>query len=167
MHYKKLWKILQELGIPDHLICLLRNLCSGQEARVRTRYETMDWFQIGKGLCQGCQPLYLTYMQSTSCKMPDWMKHKLELRLKGEKSITSDMQMTPPYRKWKITEEPRDESRRGEWEKLAKNSMFKKLRSWHLLPSLYTNRWGNNGKSQRLYILGLQNHCRWWLQPCN
>ena len=52
--HNKLWKILQEMGIPDHLTCLLRNLCAGQEATVRTGHGTMDWFQIGKGLCQGC-----------------------------------------------------------------------------------------------------------------
>ena len=48
------WKILQEMGIPEHLTCLLRNLYAGQEATVRTRHGTMDWFQIGKGVCQGC-----------------------------------------------------------------------------------------------------------------
>ena len=48
------WKILQEMGIPDHLTCLLRNLYAGQEARVRTGHGTTDWFQIGKGVCQGC-----------------------------------------------------------------------------------------------------------------
>ena len=51
---KKLWKILQEMGIPDHLTCLLRNLYAGQEATVRTAHETTDCFQIGKGICQGC-----------------------------------------------------------------------------------------------------------------
>ena len=50
----KLWKILKEMGIPDHLICLLRNLYAGQEATVRTGHGTTDWFQIGKGVCQGC-----------------------------------------------------------------------------------------------------------------
>ena len=54
MDHNKLWKILKEMGIPDHLTCLLRNLYSGQEARVRTGHETTDWFQIGKGVCQGC-----------------------------------------------------------------------------------------------------------------
>ena len=49
-----LWKILKEMGIPDHLICLLRNLYAAQEATVRTRHGTIDWFQIGKGVCQGC-----------------------------------------------------------------------------------------------------------------
>ena len=52
--HNKLWKILQEIGIPDHLICLLRNLYAGHEATVRTRHETVDWFQIGKGVRQGC-----------------------------------------------------------------------------------------------------------------
>ena len=52
--HNKLWKILKEMGIPDHLICLLRNLYGGQEATVRTGYGTTDWFQIGKGVCQGC-----------------------------------------------------------------------------------------------------------------
>ena len=51
---KKLWKILKQMGIPDHLTCLLRNLYAGQEATVRTGYGTTDWFQIGKGVCQGC-----------------------------------------------------------------------------------------------------------------
>ena len=50
----KLWEILQEMGIPDHLTCLLRNLCAGQEATVRTGHGTTDWFQIGKGVHQGC-----------------------------------------------------------------------------------------------------------------
>ena len=62
-----------------------------------------------------CHPAYLTYMQSTSCKMPGWMKHKLESRSLGEISITSDMQMTPPYgRKQTGTKEPLDEGERRE-----------------------------------------------------
>ena len=52
--HNKLWKILQEMGIPDHLTCLLRNLYASHKATVRTRYGTTNWFQIGKGLCQGC-----------------------------------------------------------------------------------------------------------------
>ena len=96
--HNKLWKILKEMGIPDHLTCLLRNLYAGQEATVRTGHGKTDYFQIGKGVRQGCMfhPAYLTYMQSTSCKIPDWLKHKLESRLPGEISIISDMQMTLP-----------------------------------------------------------------------
>ena len=65
--HNKLWKILQEIGIPDHLICLLRNQYAGQEATVRTGHGT-DWFQIGTGVY--CHPAYLTYVQSTSSEMP-------------------------------------------------------------------------------------------------
>ena len=54
MNHNELWKILKEVGIPYHLICLLRNMCASQEATVRTRHGTMDWFKIGKGVCQGC-----------------------------------------------------------------------------------------------------------------
>ena len=62
------WKILKEMRIPDHLTCLLRTLYAGQEATVRTGHGTTDWFQIGKGVRQGCHchPAYLTFMQSTS-----------------------------------------------------------------------------------------------------
>ena len=77
--HNKSWKILKQIGISDNFTCLLRNLYAGQEATVRTRYGTIDWFQIGKEVCQGCiqSPAYLTYMQSTSCEMPGWMKLKL------------------------------------------------------------------------------------------
>ena len=66
--HNKLWKILKEMGIPDHLTCLLRNLYAYQEAAVRTGHGTSDWFQIGKGVRQGCycHPAYLTYRNSTS-----------------------------------------------------------------------------------------------------
>ena len=96
--HNKLWTILKEMGIPDHLICLLRNLYAGQEPTVRTGHGTTDWFQIGKGVRQGCilSPCYLSYMQSTSRETLGWMKHKLKSRLLGEISITSDMQMIPP-----------------------------------------------------------------------
>ena len=66
--HNKLWKILKEMGIPDHLTCLLRNLYAGQQATIRTGHGTTDWFQIGKGVRQGCilSPYLLTYIQSTS-----------------------------------------------------------------------------------------------------
>ena len=94
--HNELWKILKGMGIQDHLICLLRNLHAGQEVTLRSRHGTMDWFQIGKGVCQECllSPclfnLYAEYIMRNAR-----LKHKLESRLQGEISITSDMQMTP------------------------------------------------------------------------
>ena len=74
------WKILQELGIPDHLTCLLRNLYAGQEATVRTDIEQQNGSKLGKEDVNVvyCHPAYLTSMQSASCEMSGWMKHKLE-----------------------------------------------------------------------------------------
>ena len=95
--HNKLWKILKEMGIPDHLSCLLRNLYAGQEATVRTGHGTTGWLQIGKGVHQGCilSPCLFNFYAEYITKN-DWRKHKLESRLLGEISITSDMQMTPP-----------------------------------------------------------------------
>ena len=87
------------MGIPDHLTCLLRNLYTGQEAIVKTGHGTTDWFQTGKGLCQGyvlslCLfNLYAEYIMRNA----GLEEAQLESRLLGEISITSDMQMTPPY----------------------------------------------------------------------
>ena len=92
--HNKMQEILQGMGISDHFTCLLRNLLNaGQEATMRT-----GWFKTGKGVHQGCNchHAYLTSVQSTSCEMLGWMKHKLESRLPEEIAITSDTQMTPP-----------------------------------------------------------------------
>ena len=100
MDHNKLWKILKEMGIPDHLTCLLRNLYAGQEATVRTGHGTTDWFQIGKGVCQGCilSPCLFNFYAEYIMRNARLVKHKLESRLLGEISITSDMEMTPPLR---------------------------------------------------------------------
>ena len=96
--HNKLWKILQVMGIPDHLTCLLRNLYAGQETTVRNRHGTTDWFQIGKGVHQGCTlslclfNLYAEYIMRNA----GLEETKLESRLPGEISITSDIQMTSP-----------------------------------------------------------------------
>ena len=103
------------MEIPDHLTCLLRNLYVSQEVTVRTRHGIMDWFKIGKGICQDCTlspclfNLYAGYiMQNIGLD-----KSQAAIKLAGEISITSDMQMTPPLcRKQRGTKEPLDE--RGE-----------------------------------------------------
>ena len=94
----KLWKTPTEMGIPDHLTCLLRNLYAGQEATVRTGHGTTDWFQIGKGVHQVCilSPCLFNLYAEYIMRKLGWRKHKLESRLTGEKSITSDIQMKPP-----------------------------------------------------------------------
>ena len=91
------WKILKEMGIPDHLTCFLRNLYAGQEAIVKNGHETIDWFHIGKGVRQGCilSPCLFNFYAEYIMRNAG-LEDKLESRLPGEISITSDMQMTPP-----------------------------------------------------------------------
>ena len=94
--HNKLWKILKQMEIPDHLTCLLRNLYAGQEATVRTGNGT-DWFQIGKGVRQGCilSPCLFKLYAEYILRNAGLDEAQLESRLLGEISITSDMQMTP------------------------------------------------------------------------
>ena len=96
--HNKLWKILKVMGIPDHLTYLLRNQYAGQEATVRTGHGTTDWFQIGKGVCQHCilLPCLFNFYAEYIVRNAGLVEHKLESRLPGEISITSDMQMIPP-----------------------------------------------------------------------
>ena len=90
------WNILQEMGIPDHLICLLRKLYAGQEATVRTGHVTTD-SKLGKEYVKAvyCHSVYLTCTQNISYEMLGWMTHKLESRLLGGISTTLDIQMIP------------------------------------------------------------------------
>ena len=98
--HNKLWKILKEMGIPDHLTCLLRNLYAGQ-ATVRTGHGTTDWFQIGKRVRQGCilSPCLFNFYAEYIMRNTRLDETQLESRLLEEIPITSDMQMTPSL--WK------------------------------------------------------------------
>ena len=91
------WKILQEMGIPDHFTCLLRNLQVKQQ-QLELDMEQQTGSKLGKEYVKAVyfHTAYLTYMQNISCEMLGWMKHKLESILLGEISIISDIQMTPP-----------------------------------------------------------------------
>ena len=116
MDHNKLWKILQEMGIPDHLTCLLRNLYAVEATvRIGHGHGTADWFQIGKGVRQGCisSPCLFNLYTEYILRNTGLEEHKLESRLPGEISITLDMQSHYPYGgKQRGTEEPHDESER-------------------------------------------------------
>ena len=90
--HNKLWKILQEIVIADHLTCLLRNLMQVKKQQLELDMEQQTGSKLGKEYVKAvcCHLAYLTSMQSTSCEMPGWMKHKLESRFLGGISITSD-----------------------------------------------------------------------------
>ena len=96
--HSKLWKILKKMGIPDHLTCLLKTCMQVKKQQLELYMEQRIGSKLGKEYIKAVfrHPAYLTSIQSTSCKMPGWMRHKLESRLPEEISITSDMQMIPP-----------------------------------------------------------------------
>ena len=108
-------------------------------------------------------PAYLSYMRSISCEMPGWMKHKLESRLPGEISITSDMRMIPPLYKAESQEELKSllMKVKEESEKVGLKLNIQKTKIIASSPIISWHRWGNNGNSDRLYFWGLQNNCRW------
>ena len=96
--HKKLWKILKQMGTPDHLTHLLRNLYAGQEATVRTRYGTMDWFKIAKGVCQVCilSPCLFKLYAEYIMRNVRLYESQARIKIARRNIITSDMQMTPP-----------------------------------------------------------------------
>ena len=122
--HNKLWKILKEMGIPDHLTCLLRNLYADQEATVRTGHETTDWFQIGKGVHQGCilSPcllnLYAEYI------MRNAGLEEAQAGIKIARRNINNLRLFRWHhrygRKWRRTKEALDESERGEWKSWLK-----------------------------------------------
>ena len=130
--HNKLWEILQEMGIPDHLTCLLRNLYAGQEATVRAGHTTTDWFQIGKGVRQGCilSPclfnLYAEYIMRTA---------KLAEAQAGIKIVGRNINNL------RYADDTTLMAEREELQSLlikeASSSTFRKLRSWYPVLSLY------------------------------
>ena len=118
--HNELWKILTEMGIPDHLTGLLRNLYVGQEATVRTGHGTTDWFQTGKGVCQGgiLSPCLFNFYAEYIMRNAGLEEAQAGIKIARRISITSDMQMTPPLRQPPLmvrgTKKPLDESESGE-----------------------------------------------------
>ena len=166
--HNKLWKILKGVGIWDYLTCRLRNLYGSLEATVRTGHGTMDWFQTGKGVHQGLSPclfnLYTEYIIQNAGLDDSQAGIKIAGRNTNNLRYVDDTTLMQKVKR----------NRRTSWwgwkrrvKKLAWNSAFKKLRSWHLVPSLHGKYRGKCEKSNRFHFLGLQNHCRWWLQPWN
>ena len=138
-----------------------------KEATVKLDMKQETGSKLGKEYIKAVyfHSAYLTYMQSTSCKMSGWMKHKLESRLPGKISITSDMQMIPHLWQKVKNKEPLDEVR----EESGKVGLKLNIQKTKITASSSNTSWQIDGETMdtvRDFILGgLQNHCRWWLQP--
>ena len=142
------------MGTSDHLTSRLRNLYAGQEATVRTRHGTMDWFQIGKGVCQGyiLSPCIFNLYAEYLMRSAGLDNHKLESKFPQEISIISDMQMTPSlWQEWTGTKEPLDESERGQRKSWLKTQHSKNEDHGIWSNHFMANTWGNNGNWQTLF----------------
>ena len=159
--HNKLWKILKEMGIPNHLTCLLRNLNVGQEATVRTRRGTKDWFQIGKGVHQVCilSPclfnFYAEYiiqnarLDESQAGINIARRNINNLRYADDSTLMAESEEKLKSLLMKVKEESK---------KAALKLNIQKMKIMASNPITSWQRWGN---SDRFYFLGLQNHCRW------
>ena len=159
------------MGIPCHLTCLLRNLDAGQEAMVRILHGTMDWFHIGKEIQQGCilSPclfnFYAEYimwnarLDESQAGIKTGGRNINNFRYTDDTTLTAESEEELKSLLMKVKEESEKVGLKLNIHKTPNHGVW----SHHFM----ANRWGNNGNSDRLYIIGLQNHCRWWLQPWN
>ena len=159
MDHNKLWKILKEMRIPDHLTCLLRNLYAGQEATVRTGHETTDWFQIGKEVCQGCIlslclfNLYAEYtrrnpgLEETQVGIKIAGRNINNLRYADDTTLMAESEEELKIILMKVKEES---------EKVGLKLNIQKTKIMASGPNHFMgNGWGNSGNSVRLYFGGL------------
>ena len=153
-------EILKE-GIPDYLICLLRNLCVGQEATVKTGHGKTDWFQIGKGVCQGCilSPCLFNLYAEDIMRNAELEKAQAgikiarrninHLRYADDTTLMVESEAELKSLLMKVKEE-------SEKDGLKLNIQKTKIMASSLITS-----WQMDGETVRNYFLGLQNHCRW------
>ena len=171
MDHKKLCKILKEMGIPDHLTCLLRNLYTGQEATVRTWHGTADWFQIGKGVRQGCIlslclfNLYAEYimwnarLDKTQAGIKIAGRNINNLRYADDTILTAESKEELKSLLIKVKEES---------EKVGLKPNIQKTK---IITSSPITSWQIDGETMEtvtdFIFVGLQNHWKWWLHPWN
>ena len=155
------------MGVPDHLTCLLRNLYAGQEATVRTGHGTTDWYQIGKGVRQGCilSPclcnLYAEYVMRNAGLEEAQAGRRIKiagrninnLRYADDATLMAESEEELKSLLMKVKEEHEKVGFKAQHSESEDHGIW----SHHFMG----NRWGNSGNSVRLYFWGFQNHCRW------
>ena len=161
MDHNKLWEILKEMGIPDHLTCLLRNLYGGQEATVRTGHGTTDWFQIGKAARQGCilSPclfnLYAEYimrnagLEEAQAGIKNARRNINNLRYADDTTLMAESEEKLKSLLMKVKEES------------EKVGLKLNIQKTEIMASGPITSWEIDGESVGLYFWGLQNHCKW------
>ena len=162
--HNKLWTILKEMGIPEHLTCLLRNLYAGQEATVRTGHGTTDWSQIGKGVHQGCilSPCLFNFYAEYIMRNAGLDEAQAGIKIAGRninnfRHADDTMLMAESEEELKsLLMKVKEESGKSWLKTQHSENEDHGIWSHHFM----ANRWGKSGNNGRFYFLGLQNHCR-------
>ena len=199
MDHNKLWKILQETAIPDHLTCLLRNLYAGQEITVRTEHGTTDWFQTGKGVHQGCilSPCFFNFYEEYIMRNARLDEAQAGIKVAGRninnlryandttpmaesKELKSLLMWNnfPPHRRDQIIKlnlKPWGKKKASWWKwkrRVKKTGLKLNIQKTKIMASGPITSWQRDGETMEtvtdfIWGGGLQNYCRWWLQPWN
>ena len=162
--HNKLWKILQEMGIPDHLTCLLRNLYAGQEATVRTEHGPTDWFQIGKGLRRGCILSPCLFHLHAEYIMQNAGLDEAQARIKIAQRNANNLRYADDTTFMEESEEELKSFLMKVKEESEKAGLKLNIQKTKIMTSCLITSWQINGETMEIvtdYSLGLQNHCRW------
>ena len=165
MDHNKPWEILKEMGIPNYLTGLMRNLYAGQEATVRTGHGTMDCFQVGKRVHQGCKlspclfNLHVEYIMQNAGLDEAQTGIKISGRNISNLRYADD---TTPMAESKEELKSLLMKVKGKSKTAGLKLNIQKTKIMASGMIFMANRWRNNANSDRLYFVGLQNHCRWW-----
>ena len=162
--HNKLWKILKEMGIPEHWTCLLKNLYTGLEASLRSGHGTTDWFQIGKGVPQGYILLPCLFNCYAEYIMRNAGLDEAQAGIKVSRRNINNLRYTVDTT---LMGESKEELKSllmkvKEKQKVGLKLNIQKTKTMASGPiTSWKIRWGNSGNSDRLYFFGLQNHCEW------
>ena len=162
--HNKLWKILQEMGIPDHLTCFLRNLYAGQEATVRTGHGTTDWFKMGKGVHQGCilSPCWFNFYPEYI--MRNAGLEEVQAGIKIARRNINNLRYTDDTTLMAESEEELKSLLMKVKEESEKAGLKFNIQKTNIMASGLNTSWQIGGETMEIgtdYIFGLQNHCRW------
>ena len=167
MDYNNLWKIPKEMGIPDHFTCFLRNVYAGQEATIRTRHATTDWFQIGKGVCQGCilSPCLFNFYAEYIMWNARLDEAQAGIKIAGRN--INNLKYTDDTTLMAEREEELKSLLMKVKEESEKVGLKLSIQETRIMATIPITSWQIDGETMEAVTDFILGGCRWWLQPWN